>query len=62
MATAKRKRQCPECGSTDVVEIIYGYPGPELRDREIKGEVALGGCCVEPGNPALHCNACEHRW
>ena len=24
--------KCPKCDSTDIVPIIYGYPGPELME------------------------------
>ena len=60
--STRKKRQCPSCGSKDVVEIIYGLPGLELRDRSMRGEVALGGCCFSEDSPSLHCKACESDW
>ena len=57
-----KKRACPECGSEDVVPIVYGMPGPELREQSDRGEVALGGCCVSDDDPTHLCRACEHCW
>jgi len=28
----------------------------------VRGEVALGGCIIEPGQPDLACSACGHEW
>jgi hypothetical protein len=35
--------KCPECGSGDVVPIVYGLPGQELQQQAERGEVVLGG-------------------
>lgn len=35
---------CPECGSRQLVPIVYGLPSPELEQRARRQEVALGGC------------------
>lgn len=53
---------CPECGSVDVIPIVYGKPGTELMEQAERGEVALGGCILTGNDPAWHCPACEHRW
>jgi hypothetical protein len=37
---------CPQCGSTDTIHIIWGYPGPELLRQEANGEIWLGGCTL----------------
>jgi hypothetical protein len=39
-------RACPQCGSTDAVRIVYGYPTVELFEAEQRGEGSLGGCVV----------------
>ena len=54
----KRPRTCPQCGSTDVVPILYGYPAPEAREEADRGEIALGGCVITGDDPQRHCNAC----
>ena len=33
----KRKKICPKCKSTTVVEIVYGYPPHELYRKELRG-------------------------
>ncbi len=54
--------RCPECGSADVIPIVYGKPGRELMAQAERGEVALGGCILTGNDPAWHCTACQHRW
>ncbi len=53
---------CPRCGSQAVLPIVYGYPGPELTEESIAGEVALGGCMVGPDSPDRLCRNCSYRW
>ncbi len=50
---------CPACGSADVLPIVYGLPEDELLERAERGEVALGGCCVEVGGPDTRCTLCR---
>lgn len=61
-ATREEKPACPSCGSGRVVAIVYGYPGPELRDLVASGQVHLGGCCVSGDDPDWHCAECGHEW
>ena len=58
----KQKPKCPECGSAEVVRIVFGYPTSEMFEASDRGEVELGGCCVEIDDPEWHCKDCEHRW
>lgn len=53
---------CPACGSGDVLPIVYGLPGPGLRQQAENGEVVLGGCVVSDDSPVWYCNHCGHRW
>jgi hypothetical protein len=53
---------CPECQTDDTVPIVYGMPSPEVFEAAERGELAIGGCAVEPDNPHWFCRACEHRW
>lgn len=50
---------CPACGSRKVINIIYGLPGRELMDAELRAEVVLGGCIVGPESPEFECRACH---
>jgi len=54
--------KCPKCDSRNIVPIIYGMPGMDLQEEEIKGKIQLGGCCIEEDAPDRHCNDCEHQW
>lgn len=56
------KPACPECGSHDVLPIVYGLPGPELEGKAVMGEVLLGGCVVFGSDPDLGCRSCGARW
>jgi len=62
----KRQRMntepCAECGSLDVVPILYGYPGPGMMDAAEQGRIALGGCCVGERDPQKQCNACGSQF
>ena len=46
--------RCPECREL-VVPIAYGLPGPEMFEAAERGEIVLGGCVLEPGNPTRSC-------
>ena len=56
------KRECPHCKSINVVNIMYGYPGPGAVQDSDEGKVHLGGCIVDIDNPKWHCNDCERDW
>lgn len=49
---------CPHCGQP-MVPIRYGYPGQALVEAAERGEVVLGGCIVEPGQPEWSCRTCS---
>lgn len=51
---------CPVCKGS-VIEIAYGLPDGELMEAGQRGEVALGGCMVEPGLPTHTCRMCSAR-
>lgn len=53
---------CPKCQSRQIVEIVYGFPAPELVERAERGEVKLGGCLIEPGQPDWGCRECGYLW
>ena len=57
------KPGCPECGSTEVIPIVYGMPGLDLMQAADRGEVALGGCVIVEGfDPTHSCRVCGHEF
>ena len=58
----KMKVNCPKCKSNNVIPIVYGLPGYEMREDAIKGKIHLGGCVIEEDAPDFHCNDCEQEW
>lgn len=50
---------CPRCGSTGVVEILYGYPTADAFEAERRGDIALGGCVIGDESPDYICRACR---
>ena len=55
--------RCPRCGAVGVVvPIIYGYPGSGLAEKSRRGDVHLGGCCIDSESPHLHCKECGYEW
>jgi hypothetical protein len=57
-----RGTTCPQCGSGDVAQLIWGLPGPELMEKADQGEVVLGGCVVPEQVPHLTCRSCDATW
>ena len=57
--TAMTHQPCARCGSTDVVEIVYGLPGADLWESSQRGEIELGGCVIEPDAPDYACGSCH---
>jgi len=58
----KKKQICPECKSTEIVDIVYGYPTEEVLQSWFKKEIELGGCIVRNENPIYKCKKCNHQW
>ena len=58
----EKKEKCPSCGSTDIVRIAYGYPGPEMVEEAEKGTIVLGGCVISEDNPYSQCKSCGTQW
>jgi hypothetical protein len=55
------RKTAPVCGG-NVVEIIYGYAGPEPVGQADRGEIVLGGCCVDSDAPRWQWRDCGERW
>ena len=57
------KIKCPKCKSSDyVTQIAYGYPSPEMWEKEAMGEIVLGGCGVSTEAPDYQCTKCQYEW
>ena len=51
---------CPQCGKSDgVVEVVYGFPTLEGEQAAQRGEVVLGGCILDEGQPTHYCRDCK---
>ncbi len=59
---SSKKLMCPKCGSDHAVRIIYGDPTPEALEASARGEICLGGCCIELNDPLYTCKDCAYRW
>ena len=51
---------CPECGGA-LVPVVYGFPLGETIAAIERGEVMVGGCIVEDGQPREGCPTCSAR-
>jgi len=57
-----KKPKCPNCGSKNVIPIVYGLPEHEAFEREKRGEIILGGCLIDFDSPNWHCKDCGFEW
>jgi len=58
--TKKVGKPCPRCGVGRVIPIVYGYPGQGMFEQAQRGEIALGGCVIMPGQPhTTECPVCH---
>lgn len=54
---------CPNCGSQNTIEFVYGLPTYELFLEAEEGKVKLGGCQpFSEDSPEFHCNSCQFEW
>jgi len=60
--TENNEVSCPECGSKNVVPILYGLPDEEAIKQVDQGKVVLGGCSLFESMPTIHCKKCRHEW
>jgi hypothetical protein len=51
--------KCPNCGSANVIRIIYGLPTAEAGSLAEKGKIKLGGCCITGNDPTHYCTDCK---
>jgi hypothetical protein len=57
-----RKYVCPKCRQKSGVVILYGMPAPEAVEMAERGEVILGGCCIDLDQAERKCLDCGHEW
>lgn len=56
----KETIRCPECGSENIAEVLWGMPAfdEELEEKLADGSIVFGGCCISPADSDWHCNDC----
>jgi hypothetical protein len=54
--------ECSACGASDVIPILYGYPGAQMWEQVERGKAQLGGCCIVPNSPVWRCRACDEAF
>jgi len=57
-----RNLTCPECLTSKVTPVVYGFPSPKLVDATNLRTVQLGGDYLVEGDPVWACRACQSRW
>ncbi len=60
----KKNTTCPNCKSSNVATIFYGYPADmDAYSKGVEdGTLAPGGCCVSEDDPIWWCNECSNRF
>ncbi len=53
------RAECPHCGSSDMVYVVYGLLGPRTLEHAPPW-VRFAGCVVQRHN--RECQVCGHRW
>jgi len=51
--------RCPRCSSETVVEIVWGLPTARAWTEALEGEIVLGGCVCDEGDPSWKCTRCN---
>lgn len=52
---------CPKCGE-ELIDIVYGFPAPEVIEKAERGEIYLGGCIITENQVLYHCNHCNRNY
>ena len=52
--------RCPRCWRGEVLPIVYGFPGPRLREEARRGRVVPGG--IQPVGARWYCRRCGDGW
>ncbi|MBZ0265622.1 hypothetical protein K8I28_13240 [bacterium] len=58
---SEKPETCPECGSSDIADIMYGLPvfDESLRKNVDRGNIRLGGCVITGFDAQWQCRKCE---
>jgi hypothetical protein len=56
--TPEATKRCKQCGSHEILPVVYGLPTAETLARAALGEVLLGGCVVLGDEPDWRCAKC----
>lgn len=48
----------PHCCDNAMKWIVYGYPSATMFEAAERGEIELGGCCVDEELPMFRCATC----
>lgn len=54
-----KSRPCPVCGEGRVMLVLYGMPDPSGFLSAERGEVLLGGCCIDGTEKDFRCDTCS---
>lgn len=54
--------KCPECGSENILDVIYGYLPFDLALKKEAGEIIWGGLFIPDDPRKFHCVDCGHEW
>jgi hypothetical protein len=57
MTRRRKPRNCPRCGSREIVTVLYGLGSPLTPDEERRFE--LGGCEITDRSPTWVCRGCR---
>lgn len=53
------RKKCKACGEP-CASYLWGMPNyPAIEEQLRKGEIVLGGCCIEYPSPNWYCNSCH---
>lgn len=58
---SQRPKVCKRCGSP-VLEVVYGYPTYKAHQAAERGELILGGCCIDEDCPDMRCSCCHQGY
>ena len=58
---SRRPKVCRKCGSP-VLKLVYGFPTHEAFEASERGELILGGCCIEEDSPDMRCVSCHQGY
>jgi hypothetical protein len=55
-------KECPKCGSLNVIKIVYGPPTNQMILSAKEDKIKLGGCSISGSAPKFHCKDCKNEW